>query len=372
MKLAVLKPVMWNDNGYMQPAGCRSIAGYSHDNGYGHEEWNGNPDWMWHGYRIFHTESTSKMLVAAETGDLAMVMITSHQGITYALGIAVNIFSNNKDERQLIAGDIGKHNEAAHLWQLPSVKKSFANENVFHAHWDQEFDWIQWKCLSENYFWLPEPVALNPMAIVGKPKFAMYHSRCTYTTPEIILDIVDPLLPRRHTAIRDWLAFGDFDLSHVTVSKSTSQSSGSKKRHKIRRKRNAPSSKEFEYWVKGNRKVEPLHYLLQSRFVNYLETQGVNPLENEDYIDLQYVQNGNMVFSEIKPTENVETRYAIRAAIGQLLEYRFKHNSEAKLEIVIGSKPSPGEVNFVNSLDIKLAYFDKENNTFVSFIPEGW
>jgi len=54
----------------------------------------------------------------------------------------------------------------------------------------------------------------------------------------------------------------------------------------------------------------------------------------------------------------------IRAAIGQLLEYRFKHKGKAALEIVLGKKPTLGEITFVKSLGIQLTYWDEQNNKF--------
>jgi hypothetical protein len=142
--------------------------------------------------------------------------------------------------------------------------------------------------------------------------------------------------------------------------------SGSRKRHQIQRRRNAPTDRSFQYWVEGKRSVEPLHDRLQARFVEYLKTQRIIYRENDDYIDVQYSAGGRKVFCEIKPTEKVATRYAIRAAIGQLLEYQFKHKSDALLEMVLGSKPRPNEIAFVRSLGFSLKYYDAGQKTFES------
>src|SRR5438067_2078395 len=63
MKAVVLKPVMWNTNGYMRPSGYPSMSGFSKDFGYGHEEWNNNPRRVWRDYKIFHTESTDQSMM---------------------------------------------------------------------------------------------------------------------------------------------------------------------------------------------------------------------------------------------------------------------------------------------------------------------
>jgi hypothetical protein len=129
---------------------------------------------------------------------------------------------------------------------------------------------------------------------------------------------------------------------------------------------NAPTTKYFSYWVEGQRSVEPLHAKLQALFVDYLSKKGINFKENKDYIDVQYPQGNEIYFCEIKPTQNLDSKYAIRIAIGQLLEYQYLNNKNAKLEIVIGSKPSDIEVKFVKSLNMKLTYFDELTNEFTT------
>jgi hypothetical protein len=98
---------------------------------------------------------------------------------------------------------------------------------------------------------------------------------------------------------------------------------------------------------------------------------GIAPRENENDIDIQYKDpSGNLIYCEVKPTINVPSKYAIRASIGQLLEYRFNNDSRAKLKVVINYKPSNHkEVELLHSLEIDLAYFDEGQQKFVEF---GW
>jgi len=83
-KMVVLKPVVWNDNGYTWPAGIPATSGYSHEHGYGHEEWNGRPDWVWNGWKVFHTEAKGQMFEYASEGRLGIIMTTMHNGSFYA------------------------------------------------------------------------------------------------------------------------------------------------------------------------------------------------------------------------------------------------------------------------------------------------
>lgn len=70
--------------------------------------------------------------------------------------------------------------------------------------------------------------------------------------------------------------------------------------------------------------VNPRHNELQNRFkacLKKLFPDGVFPQSFRD--DLRYIDDkGEDVMAEIKPTEPATVRFAIRAAIGQLLDYR--------------------------------------------------
>ena len=64
------------------------------------------------------------------------------------------------------------------------------------------------------------------------------------------------------------------------------------------------------------------------------------------------------------PPEKEGDKNAIRAAIGQLMEHRFRHDPEAELEIVLGKKSKADEVDFVGSLGLRLTYYDHRSGTF--------
>jgi ribosomal protein S1 len=113
-----------------------------------------------------------------------------------------------------------------------------------------------------------------------------------------------------------------------------------------------------------------LHAKLQAKYVHFLrnKTDGEirNIQENIAHIDLQYQRNGRVIFSEIKPTEKIETKYAIRIAVGQLLEYQFLKNRKALLEIVLGREPKSREKKFINNLGMILTYYDPKGDTFLT------
>lgn len=88
--------------------------------------------------------------------------------------------------------------------------------------------------------------------------------------------------------------------------------------------------------------VAPRHGNLQGRFERYLRKVGADELKpNVASVDLRYrdSQKG-FVLAEIKPCVRTNVRYAIRTAMGQLLDYRQRTPKEASMLIVLEVKPN--------------------------------
>ena len=369
MKAIILKPVVWNTKNYIEPSGHKATSGFAKDYGYGHEEWNNSPSNLWRGQRIFHTEATDKLLEYSGTSELGIISIASHNNVQYALGIATNVVHNSKDEMILISKELNFIERGTDLWNLPSVKKCFEdNHNRFLAHWKRNYQWIRWRCPVNHFHWFNAPIPLSPKNITGKEKLTSMHGRFQAITPFIALDIIKNHIPKGHGS-PIWLTDGEFDEEINKKIPQNKKTSAQKLRKKFKIKANAPAQNSFEYWVAGNRTVNPHHATLQAKFISHLHKKKIQPSENQNYIDVQYVKDRNLHFAEIKPTETVESKYAIRAAIGQLLEYRYTSEKDPLLEIVIGSKPKTDEINFVKSVGMIITYYDKKTKSFISKAP---
>ena len=367
MKAIILKPVVWNSNNYIEPSGHVATSGFAKNYGYGHEEWNNSPNNTWRKQKIFHTEATEKLYEYSQHGDLGIILIASYRNVQYALGLATNVSNNSKEEMKLISNELNIYQRKEELWKIQTVKKCFNNNKIkFENHWKNNFQWILWRCPLDHYTWFANPIRLNPKRITGKSKLTTMHGRFQGITPQIALEIVsNHILPEHQSCL--WLASGEFDEEIFKKLPSTKKLSGQKLRKKYNIKSgNAPSNNSFEYWVKGKRTVNPHHATLQAKFIKFLKGKGVNPIENKEYIDVQYPRNNKKYMAEIKPTKTVETKYAIRAAVGQLLEYRFTSKKNAILEIVLGSKPKKEEIKFVKSIGMTITYYDKKTKTFIS------
>ena len=371
MKAIILKPVVWNSKKYVEPSGHKATSGFAKDYGYGHEEWNNSPKNIWRGQRIFHTEATENLLEYSANGELGIIPIASHDNVQYALGIATNVLHNSEDEMELISEEINIIERSKELWTIENVRKCFRNnQNEFLEHWKQNYKWIRWRCPLEHFYWFETPISLNPKNITGKQKLTSMHGRFQAITPLIALEIIKEYLPNEHSS-PSWLTTGEFDEEIYKNVPENKKTTSQKIRKKFRiQSSNAPTQNSFEYWVTGNRTVNPHHATLQAKFIKHLHKIKVRPIENKDYVDVQYTANDNLYFSEIKPTETVESKYAIRAAIGQLLEYRYTSKQDAMLEIVIGTQPKEEEINFVKSIGMIITYYDEKTDSFVSNTPQ--
>jgi hypothetical protein len=365
MKACILKPIMWNTNNYISPSGFKSFGGYSAEHGFGHEEWNNNPNWIWRGFKVFHTESKPKLLEYSKDGNLGILMITSFHGNQYGVGIATNVYHNDDEEMLLIADELKIFDNYHQIWEQAIVRRCYNNDiNKFKKHWKKDYKWIRWKCPIEHYHWFEKPILLDARKITGKGKLSVRHGIYQWVLPQTILDIVYNQIEEK-ASIVDWLTDGEFNYNLV-VNKPTIQSNATLRKKYPHKGGSASTTNSYSYWVEGQRNIEPLHAKLQAKFVKYLSDFGVKYTENENCIDVQYFKNKRLRYCEIKPTENIETKYAIRIAIGQLLEYRFFNNKDATLEIVISTKPTKDEIRFVKFLNICLTYFDEKSKTFLT------
>jgi len=104
--------------------------------------------------------------------------------------------------------------------------------------------------------------------------------------------------------------------------------------------------------------IAPKHNQLQEKFEKFLTSHKAKDVTaNWNNVDLQYrdAQRGN-VLVEVKPCDNASVRYAIRTAIGQLLDYRQRVDDEPSLLIITGVKPSEEDQLLATSNGFGIAY----------------
>lgn len=178
MALYLLKPILWNKAKYKGPSGVKAAAdSYPGKFGFGHEEWN-NSDRMEFSengqrYRVFHTEGIKKAPVHEHQGTVFVLMIASHDGIQQLVGVAGNaMYLGNdeyKNERRRIAKLLNLKNLREDVWKLPTVRKRFDDDwKKFSGSFSRDVNWVpNWICPAGSFFWLDEPVTLDPKCITG-------------------------------------------------------------------------------------------------------------------------------------------------------------------------------------------------------------
>lgn len=174
MRRFIIKPVVWNDNGYISPSGVTFSSGFAKENGYGHEEWNNSPKLEFNDggekTRAFHTEPVGR---AAETnGENYLFLIASHRGqqcLVSVAGRATALFEDN-DERERIAELLNVRSLGKDAWAVPNVQEAFGKQlRRFESHWGKVWDWVPtWKCPANFYLALKAPVPLDARVLTGK------------------------------------------------------------------------------------------------------------------------------------------------------------------------------------------------------------
>ncbi|KAA0570614.1 HNH endonuclease [Azospirillum sp. Sh1] len=192
MTLFVMKPVHWNANGYLKPAGHKAKSGYPADFGYGHEEWNGSPRMQYRsdgqGIKVFHTEGLKSTCVEDHDGSIFVFMYASHDGIQQLVGIAGSatcmIDRDRRQQREDIVKNLHIDDFKEDAWEQALVRKCYKeNKKKFLNQWKDEVHWIpNWICPLEQYY-SPSPegvVEISAPSITGKeiftPMFNSYQS----------------------------------------------------------------------------------------------------------------------------------------------------------------------------------------------------
>lgn len=204
MALYLLKPILWNEEKYKGPSGVKASAdSYPGKYGFGHEEWN-NTDQMefcedGKRFHAFHTEGIKNAPVHQHQGQVFVLMIASHDNVQQLVGVAGNAMylgsDEDKNERKRIAKLLNLKNLRDDVWKLRTVRKRF-NENLskFSRKFSVDVDWVpNWLCPADSFFWLDDPVTLDPKRITGSaalPRMFSSYQSLERVAAETIMDSV--------------------------------------------------------------------------------------------------------------------------------------------------------------------------------------
>lgn len=336
--MIILKPVVWNDNGYTWPAGIPATSGYSQDHGYGHEEWNGRSDWVWENWKVFHTEAKGQMHDYAASGSLGIIMTTMRNKRFYAVGVGCNIYENSESDKVAISAALGLQNYADRLWEVPAIQERKARRADLDRHWRDHMH-VNWRCPQSHFAWFGTPIEIVPNDLIPasppRQAIAKMHGSYQAVRPDQALAIVEQSLAPRHPVI-GWLSTNDFDpVRNRRVRDARGPRGGGQ------RSSSTPSDPMIRYMQEQELVVTPRHHLLQNDFAKHLKAIGARSIQADiGRVDLRYIDKANCpVLVEVKPTEPSTVRYAIRLAMGQLLDYHQRADGSPAMLIVVDDPP---------------------------------
>lgn len=120
----------------------------------------------------------------------------------------------------------------------------------------------------------------------------------------------------------------------------------------------APADPYLRYVQAYEIEITPRHNELQSRFETYLMERGISEVRPDvASVDLRFRDPKNgLVLAEVKPCDKTNVRYAIRSAIGQLLDYRQRTPEKVNMMIVLNLKPNNTDKMLAISNGFAVAY----------------
>ena len=364
-RMVVLKPVAWSPNGYRFPAGIeKKGTDFVAQKGFGHEEWNGDPARVWKGQRVFHTEVKGRMEDYGRRGDLGIIMTAYSADGPHAVGVATSVRLNTEAERKTIARSLGTASHATEMWKLRSIQERHPDFSRFEAFWrEKQCEWISWRCPLNQYEWFRNPIRLDPAKLFppaaqgGKvPDIIKMFSSYMAISPDQAIAVIWNSVSRESQII-DWLTSGTFDdVAKRTRSYGPPTPSDGPRNHRSA----PPATSSYQRYVQAREiTVTPRHSRLQNRFKTFIEANGGTDVEEDQAgIDIQFMLNkAGYVLAEVKPCDVSDARFAVRTAMGQLLDYRQRQLvQQPRLLMVLEVEPSSEDARLATSNGFGIAY----------------
>ena len=273
--------VCWNTNNWLCPSGdakrIESGDNYAAQMGFGHEEWLFNFNWMLDGYKYAFLQPVNKSIARVE-GRI----------------INAKIFSVAAQNRWLYVGEIGE------CEILTQEQSRFALDKFKSRGWLSEME-AQVKAVGGNI-----------AGLRGKDPRSIFNIRflaenATLYDPPVPVPDGDSIRRLKRYSLVSTKDIKDLDEQwNSRVASTKARPTG-----KIGRKGVEPT--EFDL----------LHNAIQNTIAEILRRRfgkGSVTME-EGFVDLKVVDAKRLLFIEVKADSR--PRYAIRAALGQLLEYNF-------------------------------------------------
>lgn len=120
----------------------------------------------------------------------------------------------------------------------------------------------------------------------------------------------------------------------------------------------APASASYtRYTLEYEAVIHPKHHDLQARFTQFVERKDASDIQPDlANVDLRFRSRSKSVLVEVKPCEPANCRYAIRTAMGQLLDYDQRDEGKNTRMIVVGVRPGKEDIELATGNGFSIAY----------------
>lgn len=297
--------IAFNTKGWQKPSGvakaCEAKSTYNHTHGFGHEEWLFRSEWVIDGWRYAFVQgvnkSRKKLIEVGHPFDLTLFTIQPDKKRRYVATIrSVECL----DDKQAV--------DAADRFKKMGWYKTMLKE-------------IQ-------------GVGGDVLGL-GDAKFATSIVNVRYRLenvrwyrPGAYAKEGDPILKLNRYRL--------FDIDSIGVKYEDGKKRGRKGSEEL------PSAKSFMRRAVGPFQCSPEHARMQSRLMTELRKEYPSAVikREQDFVDVSVTTDTEIILFEIK--SDLDPRYAVRQALGQILEYAYHPSRQHRLPVrlvIVGRQP---------------------------------
>ena len=330
--LHLLQRICWNRQGWQRPSGDAVESGYPSDEGFGFEEWNFNKeqacDGEVYGYLPYWPSDRNRR-IAQGRYHIDFFTIEPYTKLRLMVG-------RYRDAREAGPDDAAK------------VDAHFRANGIYEIRAEELRE-----ALAASGRRMTAQAALRRVrAIVLDPDFRFI---CPVEDIEVFPSPVEFKLPDERG-----------------INPRFSKPTILKRPVRVDRPGNGPKNKSLENFsprpgplaenaypratAAELRTIIPLHNKLSNRFAEWLKENGRQSVYQErGRVDLEYREESLLCRAELKVCYRVNTRHAIREALGQLLDYNLwgERVTADRWLIILNNKPTAEDVAFLGRLSSK-------------------
>ncbi|MBY0317688.1 MAG: hypothetical protein K2X72_03080 [Reyranella sp.] len=333
--------------------------------GFGHEEWNNTELYRVGAWRGFYTTAHGGPVGELAASQRVGIIMTSRQpdnGQRCLVGAAVDVRPIDEKLKQHLKkrskfGSQAFWPELAVLEEVKDRRLRSRDPRKLSLRALLNID-VPWMCRVRDFWWAEEEYPLRSIDLTtasGSPLTWRWAQSQPLKNPYKVRKILADAGCKG--SILEW--FSD-DEEFVVRSTATFKNAGAGSDFSWRRTGSAASSPYRKYVDAYEVEIQPQHEMLKESFVRFGLTAGFMSFDGRHKsVDLvgQHSIKGR-TFIEIKPAPTPgASRFAVRLAVGQLLEYRFYERASVKaLVIVVGCRPPKRVIAFARSHGIGCAW----------------